>query len=364
MKSFERERFTISLLSALFLHALIVLLLGFVDLGAERSLSHTLPPVTVRLEPLTPVQPRELPEEAPEERETPSPEAPVPAPEAELPQASDQAPAASSAPASSPQPAAQAPELSRETSSSGWTVPEPTDAARQRAAQEVEQGPRDDFSSRSTEQETEAQPASSAREAEEYGQEVPEQRTTSSEGSKIVYAEEPPQAQSSGPSQDAGRQGEGSQEESIVDSRLLEELEGVESGGAGATGTSQGRASDDASGSGSSGSPSSSFQSEQGQVDVVVGEGDEQRELLEYSLPDLTPEQLSQLPREFEVIVEFSLQANGIPFSVYLPQGSSTGYPEVDNRIVEAVRNWKFNPLPSGSTRTMTGKARILIRAR
>ena len=297
-----RDRHIISILSALVLHVFVVLLLGLVDLDRELSDDKRLGPVAVRFEPLPPEMLPQPAEPEPEER-----------PQSAEPQLEDAPEAAQN----------QAPPA---------------------AAQDRQQSD---------------QPASQAAQAPPAAE--PEQQQ--SEGSRIVYGEEEQPGESgAGQSSDEAAPAETQPEQSSVFSEeLRQELESVQRSGQ-AAGT-QGRAT------GETGTTGQTRGSGQGQTGPASTEGSSpvdfeiegpERTLESYSLPQLTEEELDDLPGRIEIVVSFKLPPNGRPTDLNTESGSV--YPEIVQKVMQAVRTWTFSEAPEGSD-TVNGRARIIIRA-
>jgi TonB family protein len=391
MKAVERDRFLVGFLFAAAIHVLLVLLLGTVDLGVDTSLRKTLPPVRVHLQtvevqkaPDIPVpkeitEPRDLPE--PPVMEQTSPPSPLPS-ETDRSRdivsggsgAAGAAGAASGASGAAGAAGAEYPYGSDAGVGSDFRVPQPSAEARRRAEMEVEQGPRA-FSGRTS---------GSAAGAQSL--EGPLTGSVGSPGtgeisgeSEVVYADEGRRGPSARDAESAaGTPSAESRELSdsgpVVSDELLRKMEDLGSTAAQGTGDSGGWSPGNASesdggsaaGTGSGGATQDSPQelrSASGDVVVSLEKGHPTRRLISSGLPDLSDEQLSQLPGTMEAVVAFTLQPDGFPL-VHLPLEASTGYPEIDKSIVEAVRKWKFTPLAGGETDTAEGQARIVIRAK
>ena len=89
-------------------------------------------------------------------------------------------------------------------------------------------------------------------------------------------------------------------------------------------------------------------------------EGPRTRTLRDYSLPELTEEELAELPGRVEVVVSFKLPPSGRPTDLN-PEVSS-GIVRVDQKVMQAVRTWTFSEAPRDAE-TVSGRARIIIRA-
>jgi TonB family protein len=82
------------------------------------------------------------------------------------------------------------------------------------------------------------------------------------------------------------------------------------------------------------------------------------RRLLSRPDPDLTKEQLAKLPPKIELTLSFRLESSGIITSVSVLSGS--GDTEVDTRIRQAVREWRFDR--SEGAEPVEGTLRIILR--
>jgi len=374
MRSPLRDRQLISIISALAIHVVIVLLLGLVDLDQESDSDTRLGPVAVRFEPEQvpeePVPPREFPEEE-EPPEPPEPSEPVEPPESpetvEVPeeqeaQREQAPPAASQEPeaaggrtgeqSSRQTPSEQMPR--QEKAEEEWTIPSPSGTN-----PDAFEGERRRIPSRQPREEV---PASRAREGREERAVTSEEEQQHSEGSKIVYGEEEaPRPDRSGREPEAE---ERDRETSVFSEELMQDLESVQSAGEeGPRG--DGDATDgetgDATGSESSATGPVPFPSEgSSRVDVEL-EGDRtNRTLKKYSLPQLSEEELAEVPGRVEVMVGFVLFPNGRPTDLQTLR--SSGSVDVDRKVEQAVRTWAFSEAPQNSE-PVQGKARIVIRA-
>jgi hypothetical protein len=362
MKVVERERLLVSLFSAVVLHVFIVLLLGLVDLQEDLYPGQKLGPVAVRLqqvptpsvpEPVRPLEPEPILQEtqSPQADEAAAQEA-SPAPEV----GSRSSAAASAAP---PQPPT--------TGTADTSAVRPFWEQPRGEFSGVETGPAEDRrvpSSRDPEQRAVAK----ATEAPDYGEPVPQRERSWAEESRVI-TEKPSDTSRVGGGEGAPGTGrETAEPDSVLSEDLRRRIEGISaagesSGTAGTAGTDgegrttgivDGTAAGEASGSTAGSSADAPFRIE----------GVQDRELLFYRLPELTNREKAQLPSSIEIAVGFDLMPSGIPANVHLTRGPSTGHPEIDSKIVEAVRSWKFSALPEGSTEEVTGIIRIVIRAK
>jgi len=354
MQAVEKERFFTSLFSAVILHMVIVVLLGFVDLQPDRSLQQTIGPVAVRLQ-IPP--PRFLPEPPPEsEIEPSSGEVPRISQASEIPrQQLDNSSAAG-------KPAGETPGLQSQTTPSSVPAAGADSAAvsmpswLQQPKGEysgVESGPSVERRA-NTARESPEPPASRSSDAPKYGDPVPEE-------SEVIYADSPSPSETA----PAGIPSDGKtvSQERVISSELSREVAGIT-----AAGTRNGANAADEPRNGESGGTRTDSS------DVSTGspgsapfqiEGIQNRELLDFEMPVLTDREKSLLPGSLEIAVEFKLMPNGdVSPSVYLTQGTSTGHPEIDIKFVKAVRSWRFDSLPAGKTEEVTGIVRFRIRAR
>lgn len=361
MKVAERERLLVSLFSAVVLHVFIVLLLGLVDLQEDLYPGQKLGPVAVRLQQ---VPPRSVPE--PVRPQQPEPKAQEP----QMPQAAEAA-----AQEASPPPAAD----SRSSAAASAARPQPpaTGTAGTSASRPFWEQPRGEFSGvetgpaedrrRPSSRDPEQRAVTRASEAPDYGEPVPQKERSWAEESRVI-TEKPADTSRVGGGEGETRPGRVTDEsESVLSEELREQIEGIsaaessgaagrrETAGDGRTGDAdEGTAAGGASGSTSGSSADAPFRIE----------GVQDRDLLFYRLPELTDREKAQLPSSIEIAVGFDLMPSGIPANVHLTRGPSTGHPEIDSKIVEAVRSWKFSALPEGSTEEVTGIIRVVIRAK
>ncbi|MCF7946962.1 MAG: energy transducer TonB [Spirochaetia bacterium] len=349
MRSPTRDRQIISILSALVIHGILVLMLGLVDLGQDITDEQRLGPVAVRFEP--------VPSEALQQAvEPPEPEEPITEPqEPEEPATESQEPAAEPQASEPAEPAAapQQPESPQRHAAAAaeeeWSIPTPSgreipDTERMRAPREPS---------------SEQPPASRSLEGRTDRNVAPEQQQGNSEGSRITYAEEPPETRETDRRQaDSDRTAENSQEgsQSVFDQELLEELESVQASEEGAAnGEAEG-------GEGTATGTSTTVRTEDGGNIVYALEGENStRELLRSSLPELSQEEVSGLPGRVEVVVSFTLPPNGRPMDLKIERSSSS-IPVVDAKVKQAVQTWEFSDAPRDAE-PVRGMARIIIRA-
>ncbi|HDQ13408.1 MAG TPA: hypothetical protein ENN41_01155, partial [Sediminispirochaeta sp.] len=282
MMSTERDRFLVSLLSAFVIHAFIVLLLGFVDLDKSERMFQSTPPLSLSLDlPETPVYESSPEDTAPAADDTDASPAEVNVEEqAELEQEAPAAATESVAVERSPRST-----VTEQSPQQEYRIPQPS-AEAERLAAEAESGPARNTRRQSAE--SEEPPVSRSREAEEYGEEVPEDQSQQSEGSRVVYEEggrgsgaaEPSSAES-----DFATDTEG-QSPALVSQDLLDKLENVEA----SPGPGEGHSQEQPTEQRTSESPSSD-------VEIALEQGHQNRELLDYALPELSSEELSKLPR-------------------------------------------------------------------
>lgn len=360
MKAAEKERLTISLFAAVVMHIFIVLFLGLVDLYEDASTKQTLGPVMVRLQE---VRPRVLPEEAPPEESVPAAQSEAPAesaPDSAEPAASEQA--SSDRLGSTPAP-------SNRASSEGTTPAFEWEAPK--GEYRGLEGSSSDGARLPSSRDPEERAVSRADTAPEYGEPKPETERRWSE-SEVFVEEQRGEDESARGEAESLTGAASSAPQSVLSKELKEEIEGISAAGTGrgtsptstgpaGTGQTAGGRTGDATGSGSAASDESTGTA--GKVPFSI-EGIRNRDLLYYELPALTDEEKSKLPRSLEVAVSFILTPSGIPTDVHLTRGASTGHPEIDNKIVEAVRSWKFSALSADSTGDVTGIIRIELRAR
>jgi outer membrane biosynthesis protein TonB len=197
-----------------------------------------------------------------------------------------------------------------------------------------------------------------------------------SEGSRIEYAEESPSPErGTDPGTGEGAAGEAEQTReaegsgNVFGDNVMRDLEGSGSGARTAQGDSQaqvageaGRAGDTgtAEGSGTGQGTAAGVPGGTGDSDVRVDlEGEGSRELLQRPTPQLTPEQVAQLPPRISVTIDFRLDPRGIIRDAAMRRG--TGNPEVDAKILETIRgSWRFDR--SDGDRTVGGTLTITLR--
>lgn len=348
-----RNRHIISILSALVLHVILVLMLGLVDLDRDLSDDKRLGPVAVRFEPLpseTLPRPAEAePEEVPEAERSqaqPAAEDQQPADQATDQSANQAAPEEESQAAQAPQASPQASE--RQETEEEWTIPTPSGRSWEEPRTERRRTP--------SPQTTEQEPASESLEGRRERSPSSEAEDQRSEGSRIVYGEQEQSDQS-----DAGRsrdeaaapdETQPDQSESVFSDETLQDLESVQRSGE----------TDPADRTGGEGQGQSGPAPDTGSspIDVEL-EGSHTRRLDEYSLPELTEEELAELPGRIAVEVSFTLPPNGRPTA--LNTAVSSGYPEIDQKVMQAViRTWRFSQAPQDAE-AVNGRARIIIRA-
>jgi len=363
MKAAEKERLLVSLFSAVVLHIFIVLLLGLVDLHEDLSLGQKLGPVAVRLQQ---VQPRSVPEPVRQQEAEPRVQ------ETRSPQADEAAAAAASPPsAAESMPSASSPAARTQPPSAGTSG---TSASRPFWEQPkgefsgVETGPAEDRlvpSSRDPQQRAVAR----ASEAPDYGEPIPQRQRSWAEESRVI-TEKPADTSRVGGGEGETRTGQETGEpDSVLSEDLRRQIEGISAAGdssspAGRGETSgTGKTAGSTAGNAADGTASGRTSGSSADAPFRI-EGVQDRDLLFYSLPELTDREKAQLPSSIEIAVGFDLMPNGIPANVHLTRGPSTGHPEIDSKIVEAVRSWKFSALPEGSTEEVTGIIRIVIRAK
>ncbi len=362
MKAAERERLLVSLFSAVVLHVFIVLLLGLVDLQEDLSLSRTLGPVTVRLQQVPPPSVPEpvLPQQTEPRMQEPQIPQAAPAQGASQPPAAGSRPSAAASSAAQPQPSVTE-SADTQTSRPFWEQPKGEYSG-------VESGPAEDQrvpAARDPEQRAVARSS----EAPEYGEPVPQKERRWVEESRVI-TEKPADTSRVGGGGDEARTGQGTgASDSVLSEELRRQIEGISaagdsSGTAGRGGTAgEGKTSGTADGTAADGAASGRTAGSSADAPFRI-EGVQDRDLLFYRLPELTEQEKARLPSSLEIAVGFDLMPSGIPANVHLTRGPSTGHPEIDSKIVEAVRSWKFSALPEGSTDEVTGIIRIVIRAR
>jgi len=353
MKAAEKERLMISLLAAVVMHICIIPILGLVDLYEDASITQTLGPVMVRLQE---VRPRVLPEET-------APEKPAPAesaPESTAPATQDRAAADRTASAPAPTNRASAGQATSRQSSAESTAPAFEWEAPKGEYRGLEGASSEGVRPPSSREPTE-RAVSRADEAPDYGEPIPETERRWSESSVIVEEQRGEDESARGEAE--SRTGAASSApQSVLSEELRDQIRGISAAGSGeGTGETAGGRSGDTVGSSRAASDEGAAAA--GKVPFSI-EGIQNRDLLYYELPALTDREKSLLPASLEVAVSVILTPGGIPTDVHLTRGASTGHPEIDNKIVEAVRSWKFSALPAGSTGDVTGIIRIVLRAR
>jgi len=354
MKGAEKERLSISMFSAVVLHLGIVLLLGLVDLSSDGMPRQHMGPVEVRLQSVAAAftSQTEEPELASPVKSEPDSAAIT---ESAVPAQVDAAKANTDEPAGT---AVKPRQPETRSAVPFWEAPKGT-------VREFESGPAS--SSRiPSGRETQERPASLADEAPDYGEEISERTSSFQPGESRVVTEKGVGISERTEGSRGLNEGDlpGSSKPVLSDD-LQRQISGITS--AGSPSASAGSAG------GTGGERSSSGETEgQGRSSETVStgesafriEGIQDRDLLSFRLPVLTDSEKAQLPRYLEIAVEFDLMPNGIPTNVHLTRGASTGHPEIDSKLVEAVRSWKFSSLPTGRNGKVTGIARILIRAK
>lgn len=349
MRTPTRDRQITSILAALVIHVIIVLMLGLIDLGQDITDENRLGPVAVRFEPEPPdtlPQPAEPPE--PEEPEEPPAEAQdaqepqAPAAESQAPQGPQESQTSAAEPQQQESPPREA------AAEEEWSIPTPS--GREIPDMEQRRAPR--------EPSTEQPPASRSLEGRTDQSVAPEQQAGSSEGSRIAYAEEeaPESTESDRRQPDSGRSSGESQEgaRSVFSEELMQDLESVQA-------AEEGPAEGDAEGGDGSATGATSLRTEEGGQVVYALEGDDSsRDLLQYSLPQLSQEELSGLPGRVEVVVSFTLPPNGRPMDLQIER--SSGRIPVDVKVERAVQTWEFSDAPQDAE-PVKGGARIIIRA-
>ncbi|MFW5710897.1 MAG: TonB family protein [Spirochaetota bacterium] len=375
MQSPIRDRHIISILTALVLHSIIVLLLGLVDLDRDLLDDQRLGPVAVRFEHLPserlprPAEPE--PTESPRTAEPPLEEVP----EAEQQQAPPAAaqdrqqaeqPASQSAQGSQAAQASQpAPQSSdQQAAEEEWTIPTPS-------GRSWEEAPRTDRRRTPSSEPSEQTPASESLEGRQETSPAPESGQSRSSGSQIVYGDEeqPDQSGTDRSRDEAAAQSETQpdQDRSVFSDETLQDLESVQGSTGQAEGMAEGNQGRTTGETGTTGQTSGSGQGQAGPtptegsspVEVDV-EGPRTRTLRDYSLPELTEEELAELPGRVEVVVSFQLPPSGRPTDLN-PEVSS-GIVRVDQKVMQAVRTWTFSEAPRDAE-TVSGRARIIIRA-
>ncbi len=307
----SQERLAVSFLIALAVHIVFALFLSFIDWDRGGDPSRLKPVVIFAQAPEAAAEPLP-PEPEPEPRPAPAASRAEPAP-APAPRTASPAPQAASPPAARPRPPREAAPLPSEVPRISRPV--------------IPQAP-------------------------------PEEETVQneySEGSEIIYGDD-----ASGETGELSRAPEEAEsrpeaEPSLLDDSDLEQRLGAissrEDSGSTVSGEpGEGPAS--SSGSAASGRTVSS-------QPVVELEGGADRDLLRWVAPDITPDMLEGLPRNFTVEVAFILPPDGRPSN---PRVSpSSGRTDLDNVIQKAVRNWQFSELESPSGDTVSGKVRLVI---
>jgi TonB family protein len=140
----------------------------------------------------------------------------------------------------------------------------------------------------------------------------------------------------------------------VFSEELREDLESVQ---AAEEGTADGDAE---AGDGTATGTSTVRTEEGGQVVYALEGNDTSRDLLRYSLPQLSQVELSGLPGRVEVVVSFTLPPNGRPLDLKIERSSSS-IPVVDAKVKQAVQTWTFSDAPQDAE-PVQGMARIIIR--
>ena len=342
MRSPTRDRQIISILTALVLHSLIVLLLGLVDLDQEFSDDQRLGPVAVRFEPLPELVP---PQSQPDQPEQPQPQsqstaAPLveQAPQAQAPQAPQAAPQAADQPAAEEE----------------WTIPTPTGS---------NEAPPTERRRRPSPQTSEQAPAAESLEGRQERSPASATEQQWSKGERIVYGEqEQPGESGAGRTRDQSAAAQQPEQESaprVFSDELRRELESVESTGAGQPGRSSGETAGSDRSSGQNTGPAPAPSDGSSPVDFDYDIEGQARTLESSPSPQLTEEDLVKLPGQKELVVSFMLPPNGRPTA--LNTEVSSGYPDIDRKVMQAVRNWTFSEAPE-DTEPVNGRARFIIR--
>ncbi len=77
-------------------------------------------------------------------------------------------------------------------------------------------------------------------------------------------------------------------------------------------------------------------------------------------MPELSDDQVAELPPEIEVEISFTLDPSGRLTSVRMERDTPNS--EVNTKIRQAVRTWRFEERDGAET--VTGTLRIILRAR
>jgi outer membrane biosynthesis protein TonB len=301
----SQERLAVSFLIALAFHLIFALFLSFIDWDRGGDPSRLKPVVIFASAPedlpeSPPPKPEPEPEPVPEPRPAPAVSEAAPAPDAASPPAARTRPPQESSPLPSEVPRIAPPALPQ--------------------APPKQESVRDQFS----------------------------------EGSEIVYGDD-----ASGESAELSRAPEkeepAPETESLLEDSDLEQRLGAISSREAAGSAASGETGQEPSSSSESATSGRAVSSQP----VIELEGGEDRELLRWVAPDITPDMLEGLPQRFPIEVAFFLRPDGRPFN---PRVSpSSGRTDLDNVIQNAVRNWQFSELENASGEDVSGKVRLLI---
>lgn len=360
MRRQDRNRFLTALGTALGLHLLLVLVLALLPWDRSGDFERQHPPVTVVLQQASPAERLEEEEREEEPEETPQ-------------QAAREGTAPEQQPRPTSQPEQEAPSPEEPRAESPALAPERADTARESApAQSGSQSERRS-AARQAERpapEPEERPASRQPAPQEEPQVEREQGEDYSPGSRIEYGEEIESSPDRQSTEGAREQPQEQEQSSLFSDEEIGELgrDAGESAAAetGRTGETAGEAAGETATGSADGTRSGSREGVEGEVSVEFSREGEERELLETVQPDLSSEELAELPRRIPLRINFTLKPSGRLTDLNILRGS--GDTRVDNKVLRAVRQWRFESVTAaggdGDGRDATGTITLILRKR
>ncbi|MFP4268711.1 MAG: energy transducer TonB [Spirochaetaceae bacterium] len=205
---------------------------------------------------------------------------------------------------------------------------------------------------RGSAKEEEADPARRDPEAEQDREEAPKQGTGSDQ---IIYDDEPEETPETGGEAAAGEEEETEEGPSVFDDDDFDRIARGEAEDTEADDTAAEEEAGDAAGGEENGDSDSDVAYDLEGIDEGEKPG-----LIYNPMPELSDDQVAELPPEIEVEISFTLDPSGRLTSVRMERDTPNS--EVNTRIRQAVRTWRFEERDGAET--VTGTLRIILRVR